>query len=775
MQRFSKKTLALAISSLAISSTVVAEQSTSGSQGSDKAIEEVVVRGEIGYRNRVDTTEQVLEYDRGYFERFEPSSAGDALKRVPSVTFLSDVTESDGARLRGLNPGYTQILINGEAVPGIGQDRSFLLDRIPAELIERVEVIRSNSADRPGDALAGAVNIILRDSYSLDSAYVKLGGAIYSEEEEFKESLAAVWGGEVAGGRAVIGVNRQGRLNPKQKNSLRYSDSPENNPNYRTEEFDNREDQSDVRDSTDTSFNFNYQKMLMDGSELKLDGVYVDTDRTEKERSFEYDDATAKTGPVNEGGNLLTDNQQLQDIEQSNASFNVAYSFAMLDGTSEIKVGIAQFESTNDNRESEVDFEEAQSVIEDGRELEVFEDEELSFSFSHERSLSEFLTLKAGVDLRSKTRDTAITAGDNERDITTAGWDQFASNNPLSIADAVNDLEAIDGGLNTIEEDRTDVYALLEGEDGALQWETGIRFEKTDTSIEDKSLNQTVDNDYSQVLPSLHLRYAVTDSDRIMLSLAQSVRRPDFNYLTPATLEGEFEDNDLRGNPNLEPELATGIDLGYEHRIGQKGVMGVNLFYRDVSDKIELVNTQEDSATAIEDSEPGTFVYEPQNIGDGTVQGIELDVSMPLSMIALDNTGIFFNYSYIDSEVEDELGKRAFNDQPEWVYNVGFIQDLPSAAASFGATYREQGDAYGRFVAEEITTSYGPDLEIFVEKRLPSMTLRFVGSNLLDSSKDETFNKFETIADQQSRSFDEYELETEEAGPIYRLSLRIAL
>ncbi|EAT12632.1 TonB-dependent receptor [Bermanella marisrubri] len=775
MKILNKNTLALAISSLAFSSSAFAEDNTIELQGSDMSIEEVIVHGEIGYRNRVDTIEQVLEYDRGYFERFEPSSAGDALKRVPSVTFLSDVTESDGARLRGLNPGYTQILINGEAVPGIGQDRSFLLDRIPAELIERVEVIRSNSADRPGDALAGAVNIILRDSYSLDGAYVKLGGAIYSEEEEVKESLAAVWGGELAGGRAVIGVNRQGRLNPKQKNSLRYSDSPENNANFATEEFDNREDQSDVRDSTDTSLNFNYQKMLMDGSELKFDGVYVDTDRTEKERSFEYDNPTATTGPVNEGGNLLTDNQQLQDIEQSNASFNVAYSFSMLDGTSEVKAGFAQFESTNDNRESEIDFEDAQSVIEDERELEVFEDEEINISFSHERSLNEMLTLKAGIDLRSKTRDTSIKAGDNERDITTSGWDQFASNSPLSVANSIDDLEAIDGGLNSIEEDRMDIYALLEGEVGALQWETGVRFEKTDTSIEDKNLDQTVDNDYSQVLPSLHIRYAVTDSDRIMLSLAQSVRRPDFNYLTPATLEGEFEDNDLRGNPNLEPERATGLDLGYEHRIGRKGVMGINFFYRDVSDKIELANTQEDSVTAIEDNEPGTFVYEPQNIGDGTVQGVEVDLSMPLSILALDNTGIFVNYSYIDSEVEDELGKRAFNDQPEWVYNLGFIQDLPNIAASFGATYREQGDAYGRFIAEEITTSYGPDLEIFIEKRWPSMTLRFVGSNLLDSSKDESFNKFETIADQQSRSFDEYELETEEAGPVYRLSLRMAL
>ena len=86
---------------------------------------EIVVQGQITYRNRNDEAEPVLVYDADYFQRFEPLTAGDALKRVPSVTFLSDVIESDGARLRGLEPGYTQILINGEKVPGRTRTAAF--------------------------------------------------------------------------------------------------------------------------------------------------------------------------------------------------------------------------------------------------------------------------------------------------------------------------------------------------------------------------------------------------------------------------------------------------------------------------------------------------------------------------------------------------------------------------------------------------------------------------------------------------------------------------
>ena len=98
------------------------------------ALEEVIVTGRPVLRNRTDHVVPTLSYDLEYFQRFEPLTVGDALKRVPSVTFLSDVLESDGVRLRGLDPAYTQILINGERVPGAGVDRSFFVDRIPAEI-----------------------------------------------------------------------------------------------------------------------------------------------------------------------------------------------------------------------------------------------------------------------------------------------------------------------------------------------------------------------------------------------------------------------------------------------------------------------------------------------------------------------------------------------------------------------------------------------------------------------------------------------------------------
>ncbi|HEX2083846.1 MAG TPA: TonB-dependent receptor, partial [Xanthomonadaceae bacterium] len=76
-----------------------------------KDLDRIVVMPEIAYRNRTPDIAPVLSYDLEYFQRFEPSTVGDMLKRVPSAVFVSDVLEYDGVQLRGLDPGYTQVLI----------------------------------------------------------------------------------------------------------------------------------------------------------------------------------------------------------------------------------------------------------------------------------------------------------------------------------------------------------------------------------------------------------------------------------------------------------------------------------------------------------------------------------------------------------------------------------------------------------------------------------------------------------------------------------------
>lgn len=327
--------------------------------------------------------------------------------------------------------------------------------------------------------------------------------------------------------------------------------------------------------------------------------------------------------------------------------------------------------------------------------------------------------------------------------------------------------------MGKIEETRIDPYVMVSGENGPAKWEAGLRYETTDTTITDETAeaaDRVNDNDYAFLLPSASLRIKLSESDRLIFSAARTVRRPNFDRLSPALLEEEVGDNDFVGNPNLQPESAWGVDAGFERRLGRRGVFGVNAFYRDITDLIEDVNTGEEGSGG-----DGTFIYSVDNVGDGQVWGVEFDLSTPLDFIGMETTGVFLNYSWLDSSVDDFMGERRFNSQSEYVFNAGFTHDIPTWGAAFGATYRKQGDALSRVVSEEVKTSYGADLEVFIEKKVAeNMVIRLTGSNLLDSSKDEVFDKFNTEAEQIDRDYDEYELETETAGPWYQLVLRMA-
>jgi outer membrane receptor for ferrienterochelin and colicin len=742
-----------------------------------QSAKEIVVQGSIGFRNRSDSAEPVLVYDEEYFQRFEPLTAGDALKRVPGVTFLSDVLESDGARLRGLDPGYTQILINGERVPGGQSDRSFFLDRIPAELIEQVEIVRSSSARRTGDAVAGSLNIKLRDGFALDGGYLRAGGLLF-DDGEFKPSGGFYYGGALAGGRVLVGANVQGRYNPKEKSSLRYGDSPENNPNFATDDFDNREDQTDVRNGTDYAFNASWG-IESETTEFELLGNFVRTERTETERSFEYNDPTAINGPVRAtpAGNLLTDNANVSDITQESFAIIGKLDHEWSIGETQLRVGYSSFDEQRDEFEYEVDFDRSAPRFTGDLIDQAIKDTELFVNLEHEFELNDNLEFAIGGFVQNKDRDTDLQTVRSRFNLTAAnrqGYDQF-TRNPGEFAPAT--FPPLVPTTTRIEEDRRDLYALVESEYDNLTFEVGIRWENTDVTITDlvAAGAAVINSDYDEFLPSASMKIEVGEG-RITLSGARTLRRPNFNFLTPGTLEAEFGDNDFLGNPLLLPETAWGGDVGYEHKIGRTGVVGVNVFYRDVSNLTELSTLLNANGTPVEGSEgPGTFVYTPRNTGSGEVYGIEFDASFSLAFLGLPDTGVFGNLAVLDSKITDEFGERRFNDQSKFVYNFGAIQNIPQFGAAFGATYRKQGSAFGRLVGEEVTTRYGADLEVFIEKRFgDSFTIRAVGSNLLDSTKDEVFNKFATTGDQVSRDFDEYELESERAGPVFQIVARYA-
>jgi outer membrane receptor for ferrienterochelin and colicins len=717
---------------IVLAAAAVPVHAQSRSTNDDEPLEQIIVTGQIIYRDRVETIAPVLEYGLDYFQRFEPLTVGDMLKRVPGVAFLSDVLEFDAARLRGLDAGYTQILINGRKTPGSEADRSFFVDRIPAELIDRIEIVRSPSADRTAEGVSGALNIVLKGHQDLDGGYLRAGGLMF-HDDEFKGTLGGVLGGAVGDWRYTLGADVQGRYNPKEK-STDFFDSDR-------VFADARELESDTRDGTDYSFNASLAGPL-GAVEASFAAFYTRTDRDERE-----DVSILEGNPLE----LAALEAQDEDIRQDNLGVEAAFALPWSAGTSELQLSYAEF--TDDIVATAFEADPGDDLAPSEREVNDSQDEEFGATLSHVFELGAG-DLKLGVDYLDKQRD--------------------ADNRVFEFEDGAPVENTPPNGVFTIEETRLDPYVKFETRLGdSLGVEAGLRYETTSVDVAGDA--GTESNDYDVLAPSLHLRWSLTDVDRVYASVARTVRRPDFDLIAPFEIDEEPADEDaLRGNPALDPELAWGLDTGYERRLGEHGIVGLNLFYRDITDVIELTSTGEPA-------EGGGLVYTPLNVGDGKTWGVEFDLSTPLSVLGLDETGVFVNAAWLDSEIDDSIlgGERRFQNQPEYVYNIGFIQNLEVWGAAFGASFRKQDVSQQIVLGEIRDTSYEGDLEVFLEKRFgETWVVRFTASNLLDLEKEEVIVSYDGDSAQGivdamlANDIDEIEIEHETSGPVLQLVMR---
>lgn len=121
---------------------------------------------------------------------------------------------------------------------------------------------------------------------------------------------------------------------------------------------------------------------------------------------------------------------------------------------------------------------------------------------------------------------------------------------------------------NNYEASETILAGYLQGSTsfGRLNVLGGIRVEGTTAEYSTQDVNVqatiTATKSYMDLLPSLHLGYALNADSRLLLSAGRSVRRPNYVDLVPYTyVGGEFR---RRGNPDLRHSVVTEIDLRYE-------------------------------------------------------------------------------------------------------------------------------------------------------------------------------------------------------------------
>jgi TonB-dependent receptor len=95
--------------------------------------------------------------------RFPDANIGDALKRIPGVTVALDQGEARFGSIRGTEPRFNSVMVNGERIPSAEAEvRQVQLDLIPADMVQAVEVNKTLTPEMDADAIGGSVNIVTR-------------------------------------------------------------------------------------------------------------------------------------------------------------------------------------------------------------------------------------------------------------------------------------------------------------------------------------------------------------------------------------------------------------------------------------------------------------------------------------------------------------------------------------------------------------------------------------------------------------------------------------
>ncbi|WP_411820189.1 TonB-dependent receptor [Hyphococcus formosus] len=160
----------------------------------------------------------------------------------------------------------------------------------------------------------------------------------------------------------------------------------------------------------------------------------------------------------------------------------------------------------------------------------------------------------------------------------------------------------------------------------------------------------TSEQSYTDWLPSLNVRYDISDEVVARFGYYKTIVRPNLEAAAPRTLveQGEDDVEGEAGNPLLKRQRAHNLDASLEFYPGNKSILSAGVFYKDIQDFIATQQFDDLSINGVDFDEVVTYV----NLPDASIFGIELNAQQPLDFLPglLDGFIVSANYTYIEGE-----------------------------------------------------------------------------------------------------------------------------
>ncbi|RDK85558.1 TonB-dependent receptor domain-containing protein [Marinirhabdus gelatinilytica] len=528
-----------------------------------ESLDEVVVRAE--------TTEVQVRLDKKVYNigkdlTTSGATVSDALNNVPSVT-----VDVEGAiALRGNE--NVRILINGKpsAIAGFGSTDA--LRQLPAEAIERVEVITSPSARYDAEGTAGILNIILKKEKTLG-----LNGSV-------QVNLGVPLSSGITGNINV----RTDKFNIFNTTGIRYRESPGNalfETQYLNANASNPlviEDRDYDRLNRGFNTNLGIEYFLTENSSITASGFLRlgdDEDLTTNLTS-EFDAANALA--------VMRSRIETETEEDTSLQFSLNY--------------VNNF--SDDGHKLTIDLQ-----AEDDRETETSLIDEFNTFPATALLPSEFITQKEDQNEYLVQADYVLPIGENAQfeagyrgtfEKTTTDYlltEQLETGGPFIRNDSLSNVFVYEENVNAL-------YTQYGNKFGKFSFLLGLRLEDTqligNVTGEDITTNDdfdvNFDNSYTELFPTVNLVYELGERENVTLGYNRRINRPRGFFVNPFPSRSS-EANVFQGNPSLRPAFANAFDLGYLKR-WQKLTLTSSIYYQRETDAFERVSEDTGEVTS---------------------------------------------------------------------------------------------------------------------------------------------------------------------------------
>ena len=606
------------------------------------------------------------------------ANLGEVLKRLPGVTVQGAPGRGGAIRMRGLGGGYTQILLDGERLPP-----GFSIDSLLPEQVERIEILRAPTAETGARAIAGTINIVLREGQKANPDDLK----ITRSREYGHDSTLLNW---------VHNLNIQpltGTL------TLSVTDQ------YRPDASSTVISSNVLGDSTRSHESLGRRQAMHANARLQWRG---EQGKTLTLTPFVVYSDFAGNGLIQ--ANRLSPSplvsETAQTLNQSRfamARLNGQWAQRLsADDRLEVRFGVGQSEFDMRLDQTLTTPSASPPLLLNTTQFQNFVDRSGSLSSKWTRAMDNGHQVVSGLELEGVRRveEARGVLDDNAGDLTasTLRWAAYAQ----------------------------DEFKINR------HWSahTGLRYETITT--EANATSGLKSNTSSVWTPLLHALWKPDPAkrDQVRMSLTRSYRTPTLhNLMARPVSSGEVISRPTRpdriGNPDLRPELATGIDVAFERYLAGGGVLSANVFRREITDLIRYTVTLQN----------GRFVSSPINIGDASTQGLELEAKFRLNQAFTEALPIDIrsNLSFFSSNVKQVPGpNNRLDQQPDMTANLGADYRIRRIPLTLGGSLNWNPD-YDTRRTEQVTLYQGAKrvVDVYGLWRIsPASAIRLTVSNL---------------------------------------------